>query len=181
VKPVNREEKIANVALIGEKFKNSPSAMLVDFKKINADSTNILRKELRAVSAEFQVAKNTLTNLAIDSTDLDCLKEHLTGPTGLIFSYGDPVASAKVVSEFIKKNPTLQIKAGHLSGKLLGPDEYERLAKLPAREILLAQLVGTLGASMSSLVILLSGIQRKFLYALQAIGEKKETSSAPEA
>lgn len=177
---MNREEKISNVALIGEKLKESQSAMLVDFKKFNVESANMLRRELRTVSAELMVAKNTLTRLAIDSTDLDCLKEYLNGPTGLIFSYGDPVFSAKVVSEFMKKNPSLQIKAGHLGGKLLGPDEYEKLAKLPAREILLAQLVGTLSGNMRSLVSLLSGIQRKFLYALQAIGEKKE-SSAPEA
>jgi len=182
---VNRDEKISNVAMIGEKLKESQSAMLVDFKKLNVESANKLRRELRAVSAELKVAKNTLTNIAIDSigdsADLSCLKEYLSGPTGLIFSYGDPAASAKVVSDFIKENPNLQIKVGHLSGKLLGQDEYERLAKLPSREVLLAQLAGTFNANMRSMATLLSAIQRKFLYTLQAFGEKKKETMAPDA
>ena len=174
---MNREEKAADVALIREKLTESQSAMLVDFRKLDVESTNTLRRQLRSVSAELKVSKNTLTRLAIESTGLDCLEDELNGPTGIVFSYGDPVASAKIVADFQKTNPALQVKSGHLGGKALNPDEYTRLAKLPGREALLAQVVGTLSMNVRSLVVVLSGVQRKLVYALQAIKEKKEEVS----
>src|SRR5439155_1131910 len=105
-----------------------------EYRGLTVQQLSDLRKQLRAVSAEYKVIKNRLTRLAIKSSRLEELGAHLTGPTGVVFSKEDPVALAKALHAFAKTNQALAIKAGYLEGQMLPPAEPRALADLPSRE-----------------------------------------------
>ena len=92
-------------------------------------------------------------------------------------SYGDPVTPAKILTEFSKHHPELKIRTAFLEGKLLSAEELTALSKLPSKEVLLGQMLSVMNAVPTSLVRVLSGVPRTFLYALQAIKEQKEQAT----
>lgn len=106
---------------------------------------------------------------------LDSFLEH---NTALAFSAEDPVAPAKILSEFAKDHKALEIKAGILDGAVIGLDEVKALADLPSREVLLAKLIGGMQAPISGLVNVLHGTPRNFVYVVDAVRQKKEQESA---
>jgi large subunit ribosomal protein L10 len=101
------------------------------------------------------------------------LDKYLSGPTAVAFGYTDPVAPAKVLTEFVKKVKKTEIKSGVLGTKVIDDKGVESLSQLPSREQLIAQLAGTLNAPISGLARSLSGIISKLGYALNAVIEQK--------
>jgi large subunit ribosomal protein L10 len=99
------------------------------------------------------------------------------GTTAVTVSYGDPVSPVKILAEFSKDHPELQIRAALLDGKLLSADDITALSKLPSKEVLLGQMLSVMNAVPTGLVQVLSGVPRTFLYALQAIKEQKEQTA----
>ncbi|MEI8355469.1 MAG: 50S ribosomal protein L10, partial [Deltaproteobacteria bacterium] len=133
------------------------------------------RNELRNASVEYKVVKNTLLELASRETGKESLSAHFTGPTAIAFSYDDPVAAAKVLSRFAKeKNAIFKLKAGVLSGKPLSVADIQSLSDLPSRDVLLAKLLGTMNAPITSFVGTLAAVPAAFVRALDAIRAKKE-------
>lgn len=171
-----RAQKEADVARLGELLNSSKLAVLTDYRGLDVPSINQLRADLREAGITYLVAKNTLVRLAlkqsahqIDDTAV------FSGPMAIAFG-ADEVEAAKIVYDFAKKNEALSI-VGAISedGKVLSQTEVTALAKLPSREQLTGQLVGTIAAPLSGLVRVLNGNLTGLVYALNAIKEQKAT------
>lgn len=164
------------VSELREKFDQKKILILVDYKGLNVPKINELRTMLREAGVEFRVVKNTLLVRASRDTDVELIKDQFEGPSAVAMSYEDPVAPAKALAKFAKDNDKLQIKAGVLGGSMLDAEGVKRLAELPSREVLLAQVMGTMNAVPRGLVRALSNVPERLLYALQAIKDQKEAA-----
>lgn len=145
------EQKKAVVAELIEKIKAAQAGILVDYRGLTVEEDTKLRAKLREAGVEYKVVKNTLTRFAIKELGYDELDEQLNGPTSLAISTEDPVAPAKVISDFAKDNENLTIKAGFLDGKVISLDEIKTLASTPSREVLIAKIMGSLNSPISAL------------------------------
>lgn len=145
------EQKKAVVAELIEKIKAAQAGILVDYRGLTVEEDTKLRAKLREAGVEYKVVKNTLTRFAIKELGYDELDEQLNGPTSLAISTEDPVAPAKVISDFAKDNENLTIKAGFLDGKVISLDEIKTLANTPSREVLIAKIMGSLNSPISAL------------------------------
>lgn len=172
---MNRDEKAAFVEDLSDKLKKAELAVVTEYKGLNVVSLESLRRELKKNNAELKVVKNTLLSRAVSGTDYESLKEHLQGTTAVAVGYDDPVAVAKAVTEFNKEHLELNIKgATNSDGNPLTPDDLKALAKVPPRDVLLAQLMSVMQAVPTGFVRVLQGVPQKFVYALQGIQDSKE-------
>jgi len=173
---LNKNSKEQLVAELAEKLAAAKAAFLTDYRGINVDQANTLRGELHKAGVEYRVVKNTLLKLAIKGTDNECLNDYLNGPTSLTIVNDDPVAPAKVLSEFAKKVDKFSLKGGVLDGKVLSIDDIKALADLPSREVLLAKMLGSLNAPVSNFVGVLAAVNRSLVQVLAAIRDQKEAA-----
>lgn len=173
---LNKNEKQKLVDELHQKFTESKIVILTDYKGLDVDAINALRRKLTESNIEYRVVKNTLLARASEDTHVELVKDQFKGPTAIALSYDDPVAPAKVLCEFAKANDKLEIKAGIMAGKLLDINAIKSLSALPSREVLLAQVLSTMNAVPTSLVRAMSNVPEKLLYALQAIKDQKEAA-----
>lgn len=169
-----RPEKEAEVLELKNKFSQAQAVIITDYRGLTVAEITELRKRLREANLEYRVAKNTLTRLAASELVGDALDPYLTGPTALAFAYEDPVAPAKILTEFAKSFKALKIKGAVLDNKVIDADAVKALAELPPYEVLVAQLLGVLQGPIRGLVTVLSGPQRNLVYALDSIRKEKE-------
>ncbi len=135
-------EKVAAVAELTERFKDSSGAVLTEYRGLTVAQLAELRRSL-GDNATFAVVKNTLTKIAVTDAGLsDQLASMLVGPSAIAFVDGDVVEAAKGLRDFTKANPLLVIKGGVLDGKAITPAEIISLADLEPRDVLLAKLAG---------------------------------------
>lgn len=153
-------------------------SILADFTGLPVEDLGQLRRMVKEASGVVKVAKNTLLHRAAAAPGslLAPLTPQLTGPNALMLGFDDPVALAKVLVKFAQDRPQLKIKAGAMGNQTLSSKDIEALAKLPGREVLLAQFLGALQAVPTALVTVLAGVIRNFLNVLVAIKEQKEQS-----
>lgn len=170
---MNRTEKEAVVQEMAERLGRAQALVLTDFTGLKVEQMTELRQQLREKGFEYVVVKNTLLKRASEGKPAAALADKLTGPNGLGVSYGDPVGLAKALVDFAKTNPKLEVKAGVLSGQLIGPEQVTDLAKLPSREVLLSMLLGALQGVPRNLVSVLAAVPRSLMNVLKAIEEKK--------
>jgi len=159
-----------------DKFAKSAITVLTDYKGLDVAAINDLRRKLRESNIEYQVVKNTLLVRAAEETEVALIKDHFKGPSAVAISYDDPVAPAKVLTQFAKDNGKLEIKVGVLNGKVLDAQAIMALALLPSREVMLAKFLGTLNAVPTSFVRVLAEIPRSLLNVLTAIKDQKEAA-----
>ncbi len=172
-----RREKEQEIDRLKDSFSRAKSAILADYRGLTVAEMNDVRSKLRSASVELRVTKNTLAKIALTGTDAEALSDFLTGPTAVAFSYDDPVAGAKTLTELAESYDDLEIKAGVLGSKLLAMADIEALSKLPSKEILLAQLLSVMNGPMSGFVNVLVGNQRKLVQVLASIRDKKTASA----
>ncbi|MBQ6998509.1 MAG: 50S ribosomal protein L10 [Clostridia bacterium] len=146
------EQKKTTVAELIEKLKSAQAGVLVDYRGLTVSEDTELRRKFREAGVDYTVVKNTLTRFAAKEVGLDELDGVLHGPTSLAISDSDPVAPAKIISDFAKGNDKVEIKAGFLDGKVISLDEIKTLANTPSRETLIAKIMGSLNAPVSNLV-----------------------------
>jgi len=168
------EEKQVIVQEIADKFRNSQTAVLVDYRGLNVEEVTELRKKAREAGIDYKVYKNSMMRFAAKETGLEGLLDVMVGPTAVAFCETDPVAPAKLLSEFAKNHKALEIKAGMVDGKVLDVKGVEDLAELPPREVLVAKVLGGLNAPISGFVNVLNGNIRGLVVALNAIAEQKQ-------
>lgn len=172
---MKRSDKESFVAEFRERLDRSPVMYLTDFTGLNVKSMTDLRQKLKESGAEYVVAKNRLMVRALEGSDLPDLSEALTGPTGVVFGYEDVVATAKALSEFAKAHDDRPaFKIGVLDNKILDAAQLEKLAMLPSREQLLAQVVGAMQAPMSALVAAMEGKLQEMAGLLEAYQAQKQ-------
>jgi len=174
---VPTQEKIESVEELRGRLSGVKTVLLTEYRGLTVAQLSDLRKQLRAVSAEYKVIKNRLARLAL-SPDLAEVQGLLKGPTGMIIAKEDPVAVAKALHTFAKTNQALVIKAGYIEGRVLQPDGLKALADLPSRDALRAQLVGAITGPLTQIVSLLQAPQRELVYVLSQRGKGAETAAA---
>jgi len=176
---MSRMEKQAFVDRFREKVQEAPVLYLTDFSGLDVKSMTLLRRRLRDSGAEYLVVKNRLVKLAVSDLDMPDISEALLGPTGVVLGYEGVVEPAKVVSDFAKEHDDKPVfKLGILDKKIVSAVEIQRLAKLPSREQLLAELAGALEAPMAALVGALEGKVQEMAGLLDALREQKEGEGA---
>ena len=155
------ESKKAVVEALSAKIKEATSVVFVDYKGINVAQDTELRKQFREAGVEYSVVKNTLTNFAAKDAGYD-FAEVLNGTTAMASTTGDPIAPARIVCEFAKKNKnTLSIKGGVVEGSVLTADQLNGFGELPSKNALVASVLGTFLAPISSLAFVLDQIREQ--------------------
>lgn len=172
---INEKKRIADD--LRERFEKSTIVILTDYKGLDVSSMNSLRRKLREAKAEYQVVKNSLLVRASEGNDVTLIKDRFKGPSAITLSYDDPVAPAKVLTDFVKENKNFEIKVGVFKGKIVYPDGIKALSSLPSREVLLAQVLAAMNAVPTSLVTALSDVPRRLVNVIQAIKDKKEAEA----
>lgn len=170
---LNLEAKKQLVEEIKERLQKIQGAVLADYRGLNVAEMTELRSKLREAGIEFKVLKNTLTRKAADEIGLEGLEPYLEGPTAIAFGIDDPVAPAKILSDFAKTHKALELKAGILENRVIDVKGIKALADLPSKEVLLAQVLAGMQSPMYGFAGSLQGVLRKFVYALDAVREKK--------
>ena len=165
------QEKIEAVEDLKARLAGVKTVLLTEYRGLTVQQISELRKQLRAVSAEYKVVKNRLAKIAVSASELEVLKPQLTGPIALVVSKDDPVAVAKAVSTFARTNQALTIKGGYVDGRFMQPDALKALSELPSKEALRAQLVGAISGPLTQLVSLLQAPQRELAYILAERGK----------
>lgn len=167
-------EKNRQVAELQEKLKSAKMAVLTEYRGLSVAQIVRLRRELRQVSGEYKVIKNTLGARALKDTTYGALEELLKGPTGWVFAYEDPVVLSKVLMKFFDEHPKLTIKAGLLEGALLNQEQLKGLAKMPSRPELLAKLLALMQAPATQLLRLIQEPGAQMVRLLEGLRKNKE-------
>ena len=153
------ESKKAVVEALSNKIKESSSVVFVDYKGITVAQDTELRKQFREAEVEYTVVKNTLTNFAAKENGYN-FDEILNGTTAMASTTGDPIAPARIVCEFAKKNKlSISIKGGIVEGSVLTAQQLNGFGELPSKNALVAQVLGTFLAPISSLAFVLDQIR----------------------
>ena len=171
------EQKQAMVSEVSAKLANAQTLIVAEYRGLDVERVTQLRSKARKSGVYLRVLKNTLARRAVQGTPFQKLSEQMVGP----LMYGiseDPVAGAKVLSEFAKENELFVIKAGAMSGSVMSPQDIKALASLPGREQLLATLLGTMQAPVAKLVRTMNEVPGKFVRTLAALKEQKEKQAA---
>ena len=151
------------VAEIAEKLQKSASCVVVDYKGLKVEEVTELRNKFREAGIDYKVYKNTLVRRAAaevgNMAQFDDV--NLVGTNAIAFGYEDPVAPAKIVNDFAKTHPKLELKMGFVEGEFYDADNIKKLAEIPSREELIAKLLGSLKAPVSNFVYLVDAIAKK--------------------
>lgn len=156
------EQKQGVVQEITDRFRESETAIVVDYRGLDVAEVTELRKQLREAGVEYKVYKNSMTKRAVANVELEGLNDILVGPNAVAFSK-DVVAPAKILHEFSKDNEALEIKGGVIEGEIATLEQIKELAQLPSYDGLVSMLLSVLQAPV-----------RNLAYVTQAISEQKE-------
>ncbi|MGE5149004.1 MAG: 50S ribosomal protein L10 [Rhodospirillaceae bacterium] len=171
------EQKQAMVSEVSTKLANAQTLIVAEYRGLDVERVTQLRSKARKSGVYLRVLKNTLARRAVQGTPFEKLSGQMVGP----LMYGiseDPVAGAKVLSEFAKENELFVIKAGAMSGAVMSAQDIKALASLPSREQLIATLLGTMQAPVAKLVRTMNEVPGKFVRTLAALKEQKEKQAA---
>ncbi len=166
---MNRDQKTAVVDEIAEQIGAAEAIFAVDYRGITVTQIAELRTKLRDADARFRVVKNSLSERAADQAGASDLKPMLIGPTALALVNGDAAVAAKALSDTARQLNLLEFKGGLLNGSVLSADDVRSIARLPSRQLLYAQLVGTVAAPITGLARGLNALIAGIAIQLQAI------------
>lgn len=179
---MNKAEKTQLAGELKDKFSRAKVALFADYKGLTATQADELRKQLRGLKAEVKVLKNNLARLVTKDgamgDEAKKLMDGVVGPTLVSFAYGDPAATAKVMHKFAQDNEAFKLKDSLMGNKRIDVSGVELLAKLPSKEVLLAQLLSTMNAPVRNFVGVLAAVPRSLVTVLAAIEKKKANPQA---
>ena len=142
-------------------IKDAQSVVLVDYRGLTVEQDTQLRKNLREAGVTYKVYKNTMMNFAFKDTQFEGLAPYLNGPSAMAYSNEDATAPARVLAEFAKKAPKLEIKAGVVEGTVYDAAGMAKIADIPSREVLLGRLLGSMQSPIANLARVLNQIAEK--------------------
>jgi large subunit ribosomal protein L10 len=163
----SKTERQTEVDALTDRFKGSPDIYVTDFSGLSVGKLTELRRRLRAAGARYVVVKNTLAQRALAANQISVLDAHLAGPTGLVVAGSDPLAAAKVISDFAREHQKPQVRIGLVDGRAVTPAYVKRLGELPSRDALLGQFAGAL-----------NGVLYQMVGALEALREKRQAEAS---
>ncbi len=155
------EQKQQVVAQLAERIQGSVAGIIVDYKGITVEDDTKLRKELRESGVKYTVVKNTLIKRAAEKAGLNGIDDVLNGTSAIATSAEDYVAAARILQKFAEQHDNFKVKTGYLDNEVISLDKIQSLAKLPSREVLLANVLGAFQAPIAS-----------FARAIQAVVDK---------
>ena len=158
---MEREQKHQEVSLLQGTFTSAKSAVVLGFKGLTVVKDTAFRKSIRDSKAHYRVSKNTLLRLAVKETPFEVLTPHFKGSTAVATSEGDIVSLAKAVSVFLKDNPAASFKGAILDGKTVTIQEFQAIAELPSRDVLISKLLFLMQYPVSGLAIALDQIRQQ--------------------
>ncbi|MFC1961841.1 50S ribosomal protein L10 [Chloroflexota bacterium] len=165
----NRAKKTLAIDRLEDAFQNCNIAILTDYRGLTTAEMTELRRKLDEAQLKYQVVKNTMARFAAGRVGREDLLPLFQGPIAMAFSDGEVVSAAKAITDYIRANKSvMSIKGGFLSSRTLTAAEVERLATLPPREVLIAQVIGGIQSPITGLVNCLAGPVRGMMGILQA-------------
>ena len=167
------EQKQQQVAALKEAFEKANVGVLVNDNGITVEKDTKLRKQLREAGCVYKVVKNTLLSRAFKDAGIEGLDECLNGTTAIAYSENGYTEAPKILSDYAKDNENFQVKAGFIDGGAVDAKSIDALAKLPSKEVLLAQVLGGLNGPIQGFANVLNGTMRGLVIALNAIAEKQ--------
>lgn len=172
-----RPEKLSAINEVIELVEASDYCFVLNYGNLTVGDFSALRHELAVANSQMKVVKNAYLARAIEKKGWEAMTSFLAGPTALITGDDDPAVVAKVLVTFLKKHEAASVKAAQLDDSTLTPEQVESLSKLPAKDVLRGQLLGTMMAPASSFVRVLVAPLTGVLYVLKAKGEKDESAA----
>jgi large subunit ribosomal protein L10 len=172
-----KPDKIEAVEALKARFGVAKGIVLADFTGLTVAEANDLRRKCREAAVEYRVVKNTLARIAAHESELEELEKLFQGPIAVALSDTDSVAPARVLAEFRKTAQKPVFIGGFLEGEVYPPEDLRRIAALPSREGLLAQVIGAIQAPMGQVVWTLEGLMRNLVSILDQASKKAEGSS----
>jgi large subunit ribosomal protein L10 len=171
---LNLDEK---KAVVSAEVAKAQVIIVAEYRGLEVGNMTNLRREARKAGVYLRVLKNTLARRAVEGTPFAGLSEHLVGP--LVYGISpDPVATAKLLSDFAKSNDKLVIKAGAMPNAVISAKDVKSLASMPSREELLSKLLGTMQAPIAQFVRTLNEVPTRFVRGVAAVRDKKEKEGA---
>jgi large subunit ribosomal protein L10 len=174
-----RPDKVEQVELLTQKLRGARVAILTDYRGLTVGQLQDLRGRLRAQDVEYRVVKNTLARRAAVEAGHPDFQDLLKGPVAIAFGGEDVGAPSRLLAEFVRQTRVrLDIVGGLVEGRLMGPEQVRQIADLPSREVLLAQLLGTLQSPVSQLVGAIQAPVQQLVGLLEAYQAKLEGDQA---
>lgn len=167
------EQKQQQVAALKEAFEKANVGVLVNYSGITVEKDTKLRRQLREAGCVYKVVKNTLLSRAFKDAGIEGLDECLNGTTAIAYSENGYTEAPKILSDYAKDNENFQVKAGFIDGGAVDAQSIDALAKLPPKEVLLAQVLGGLNGPIQGFANVLNGTMRGLVIALNAVAEKQ--------
>jgi len=172
-----KEQKAEQVDLLTEKLKKAKVAVLTDYRGLTVSQMQELRGKLRAGNVEYRVIKNTLARRAADAAGYKDLESELKGPVAIAFGYDDLSLPPRLINEFVRTTRLkVDVVGGLVEGRVVDRDQMRQLADLPSREVLLAQLLGTLQSPVAQLVGIMQTPVQQLIGVLDAYKSKLEAA-----
>jgi len=171
---LKKERKIELAKRLAEQLEEAKLVIAAEYAGLTVAEMESIRNTVKEQGYTFNVIKNRIVKKAIEGSRWEAIADYLTGPNAFALCFDDPVALAKVLVDKSKEFKKLKIKFGCLDGRVIEAKEIETLSKLPSKEVLLAQLLGTMKAPITGFVNVLAANLRQLLYVLKAIEEKKK-------
>ena len=160
---------------LGAKFGKAKASITAEYRGMSAESLRQLRIDMRQAGSEFRIVHNRVAKKSIESASPEStpLNPKLRGPIGVAYMYGDVAAGTKALLGFAKTNDKLVVTGGVMEGKALSKDQLQALSELPSKEVLLAQIIGTLVAPHRGLLHVMNGVSSKLVRVISAIKDTK--------
>ncbi len=169
----NSAQKVRIVDSVREQFEAADFTVLVEYRGVNVASMSALRRTAREADVRIRIVKNTLARRAVEDTRFECLAEHMHGPLALVTGK-DAASVAKTVHDFAAEVEHFKICVAALEGDVLSAEQVAKIAKLPSREQLCAQLAGVLAAPLTKLAATLNQLPAGLVRALAAVRDAKD-------
>jgi large subunit ribosomal protein L10 len=175
-KSAGRQRRSEEIAALKSLFESVQGGVLADYRGLNVEQISDLRRRFRARGVDYKVVKNTLTRIAVGETVYKDLEKLLSGPTGIAFTLGDPIAPAQVAVEFSKEHESLEVKGGFMEGQVLSEAEVREVSQLSGVKELKARFLATLNGPAQKILGVLNAAPQKFLGVLMARVDQMEKS-----
>lgn len=171
---MQRSEKEALIKELNDKFSRAKALIAVEFGKMNVESVTKLRRKLREGQVEYKILKNTLAKRAAKGTSIEQISDDFVGPIGVVVSYGDVVAPAKLLTDFAKDLETIKVKSAVVEGKKVDAAGVMALAKMPGLPELRAKILGMINQPAAKLVRTIAAPGQQLAMVVKAHSEKQQ-------
>lgn len=172
-----RPEKVTEVKALAERIQSAQSMILADYTGLTVAQMTRFRRTCRENSVECRVVKNRLARIAADDSQLAVMKDHLKGPTAILFGPESQVDAAKIAVEFAKDNEAMKIKGGFVDGLYLDPQQVVALSKTPSREELIAKMMGSINSPLTGLAAAMNGVIAALARTIEAVAKQKAVAA----